>query len=168
MSSAAKASVGKIFTIPLFEGGFAFGYITYIDKATIKLCNVFDRISEKNVIPHNIEKESLAVTDFPFGGAEFNKQKKFPDKQWILSNRAMPESVRASQSLFIMGTSPLFLITDIYKPEMKRRATSEEVEKYPSMSVYFPPFTTKQIEVRVRHLDIDPKLIGTPRGVSAP
>ena len=48
----------------------------------------------------------------------------------------------------------------VAQPEGRKRG---EIARYPDLSVPFPPFTTKQVEKAVRHLDIDPKLIGTDR-----
>lgn len=47
MSGKDQPVVGQIFYVPLYEGGYAFGYVTLIDKTTVTLCSFFDLVSER-------------------------------------------------------------------------------------------------------------------------
>ena len=168
MSQGDRPVVGQIFVVPLYEGGYAFGYPSYVKISTMHLCNFFDFISETDEVNLELIKRPLVIEDFPIGSGEFFKIKSYPERQWRVTSFFVPGDIRARKTVFIMGSSPLYYIVDIYDPNYKRRATPEEVDKYPHISYKFPPFTTKQIEVRVRHLDIDPKLIGMPRNTDSP
>lgn len=75
----------------------------------------------------------------------------------------MPGEVKAKHTCFIMRSRPVFQLVDLADKSSKRVATEEEIARYPDLSVPFPPFTTKQVEKAVRHLDIDAKLIGVDR-----
>lgn len=164
MSTKSRPVVGQIFYVPLYEGGYAFGYITLVDKQSGSLCSFFDIISETSELPESISELPLAIEDMLVSGAEFQPNKMIGDKRWIATKHHMPEDIRAKHTKFIMRSRPVFQIVDLAIEKSKRPATEEEIKLYPLLSTHFPPFTTKLVEKVVRHLDIDPNLIGTDRG----
>ena len=163
MSGKDRPVVGQIFYVPLYEGGYAFGYVSLIDKTSVTLCSFFDTIAETPEPPANLAELPLVLEDLPVGGAEFMKRKKYPELRWIAIDQHMPGEVKATHTRFIMRSSPAFQLVDLADKSSRRVATEEEIARYPDLSVPFPPFTTKQVEKAVRHLDIDPKLIGVDR-----
>ncbi|KQM23710.1 hypothetical protein ASE57_17175 [Sphingomonas sp. Leaf11] len=62
-----------------------------------------------------------------------------------------------------MHSRPVHQLVDLNREQAKRPATDEEIARYPVLASFFSPFTTKIVEKAVRHLDIDPKLIGVDR-----
>jgi hypothetical protein len=161
--SKDRPVVGQIFYVPLLEGGYAWGYVSLIDKGSVHLCSFFDIITETHDIPASLLDRPLVLEDLPVGGAEFLMRKRFGELRWTVTHQHMPGEVRAKYTLFIMRSRPVFQLVDLADKSAKRPATDEEIARYPNLSVPFPPMTTKHVEKAVRHLDIDPRLIGTER-----
>lgn len=164
MSDKDRPVVGQIFCVPLFEGGYAFGYVSLIDRQSVTLCSFFDLVSETPEVPEGLLEKPLVLEDLPVTGAEFLRGKRIGDKQWKITPHHMPGEVRARSSLFVMRSRPVFQLVDLAVAKSKRPATEAEIARYPNLSAHFPLFTTKLVEKAVRHLDIDAKLIGTERG----
>ncbi|HEY4202292.1 MAG TPA: hypothetical protein VGM83_17195 [Devosiaceae bacterium] len=162
--SSGRPVVGQIFYVPLLEGGYAWGYVSLIDKGSVHLCSFFDVITETKTMPADLTEKPLALEDLPVGGAEFLLTKRHGDLRWTITKHHMPGEVRATHTLYIMRSRPHYQLLDLADKSTKRPATEAEIARYPDLSVPFPPFTTKQVEKAVRHLNIDPKLIGTDRG----
>ncbi|WP_156348686.1 hypothetical protein [Sphingomonas sp. Leaf23] len=163
MSGRDRPVVGQIFYVPLYEGGYAFGYVTLIDKQAGIIVNLFDLVCDMNDVPANISAVPIVLRDMLVSGAEFSRLKEMPDKQWKLTPHHMPNDVHPDVALFIMRSRPVYQLIDLANGRSKRPATEEEIARYPVLSTKFPPFTTKIVEKAVRHLDIDPKLIGVDR-----
>lgn len=155
--------VGQIFYVPLYEGGYAFGYVTLIDKQAGTMCNFVDLVSDTCDVPGNISSIPIVLRDTLVSGAEFSRLKNMPDKQWKLTPHHVPGNVHPDVALFIMHSRPVYQLVDLTRERAKRPATEEEIARYPVLSTKFPPFTTKIVEKAVRHLDIDAKLIGVDR-----
>jgi hypothetical protein len=162
--SKDRPVVGQIFHVPLLEGGHAWGYVSLIDKGSVHLCSFFDIVTETPQMPAGLRDTPLVLEDLPVGGAEFLMRKRFGDWRWRVTDQHMPGEVRATHTLYIMRSRPLFQLVDLADKSAKRPATEEEIARYPDLSVPFPLMTTKQVEKAVRHLDIDPRLIGAQRG----
>jgi hypothetical protein len=162
--SKDRPVVGQIFHVPLLEGGYAWGYVSLIDKGSVHLCSFFDRITETPDMPEGLEDMPLVLEDLAVGGAEFIMRKKFGEFRWTVIDRHMPGEVRATHTLYIMRSRPHFQLVDLADKSAKRAATEEEIARYPDLSVPFPLMTTKLVEKAVRHLNIDAKLIGKERG----
>lgn len=162
--SKDRPVVGQIFYVPLLEGGYAWGYVSLIDKGSVHLCSFFDIVTETFDIPSNLLDKPLVLEDLPVGGAEFMMRKRFSELRWTVTDQRMPGEVRASHTLYIMRSRPAFQLVNLADKSAKRSATEEEIARYPDLSVPFPPMTTKQVEKAVRHMDIDPRLIGAKRG----
>ena len=160
MSAKDRPAVGQIFYVPLFEGGYAFGYVTLVDQQSGTLCSFFDLTSEIPELPEGLTESALVIEDMLVTGAEFQRSKRIGDKRWIATEHRMPGEVRAKHTKFIMRSRPVFQIVDLAVENSKRPATADEIERYPLLSTDFPLFTTKIVEKAVRHLDIDAKLIG--------
>lgn len=163
MSGKDRTVVGQIFYVPLYEGGYAFGYVTLIDKQCGTMCDLFDLVSDVSDIPENLFSCPIVLRDMLVSGAEFSRLKEMPDKQWKLTPHHMPDVVHPDVALFIMRSRPVYQLIDLANGRSKRPATEEEIARYPVLSTKFPPFTTKIVEKAVRHMDIDPKLIGADR-----
>lgn len=163
MRGTERPVVGQIFYVPLYEGGYAFGYVSLMDKTTITLCSFFDIITETPEPPANLADLPLVLEDLPVGGAEFMQRKRYPELRWITIDQYMPGEMKAKHTRYIMRSRPAFQLVDLADKSSKRVATEEEIARYPDLSVPFPPFTTKIVEKAVRHLDIDAKLIGVDR-----
>jgi hypothetical protein len=162
--SKDRPVVGQIFYVPLLEGGYAWGYVSLIDKGSDHLCSFFDIVTEKSIIPGGLTEMPLVLEDLPVGGAEFILRKRFGELRWMVTDQHMPAEARAKHTLYIMRSRPVFQLVDLADKNAKRPATDEEIARYPDLSVPFPPMTTKQVEKAVRHLEIDEKLIGLERG----
>jgi hypothetical protein len=162
--SKDRPVVGQIFYLRLIEGGYAWGYVSLIDKGSVHLCSFFDVVTQTPDMPEGLQEMPLALEDLPVGGAEFLARKQLGEFRWTVIKRHMPEGVRATHTLYIMRSRPVFQLIDLADKSAKRPATEEEITRYPNLSVPFPPMTTKQVEKAVRHLDIDAKLIGKERG----
>ncbi|KZE13261.1 hypothetical protein [Sphingomonas hankookensis] len=67
MSGRDRPVVGQIFYVPLYEGGYAFGYVSLIDKQAGTLCNFFSLVSEKTDVPDTIADHSIALYDLLIG-----------------------------------------------------------------------------------------------------
>ncbi|MDJ0276735.1 hypothetical protein QLH51_08005 [Sphingomonas sp. 2R-10] len=163
MSGKDRPAVGQIFYAPLYEGGYAFGYVSLIDKTTITLCSFFDLVSETPEPPTGLVDLPLVLEDLPVGGAEFMQRKRYPELRWIAIDQHMPGEVKATHTRYIMRSRPDFQLVDLADKSSKRVATEQEIARYPDLSVPFSPFTTRQVEKAVRHLDIDEELIGVDR-----
>jgi hypothetical protein len=157
MTLPAENIVGRIFSVPLIRGGYAFGFVTYHNKGTITLTDIFDHMADTPDVPEGIEKMPVVLKDYMIGGAEFLKMKGLP--LWTFLDRWMPAPIAPHNKYFIMGSPPLYKIVDIFDKSYKRKATEEEVRRFPPMQFPFAPMTTKVLEKHVRHLDIDPKEI---------
>lgn len=164
MSKKNEPNIGQIFYVPLFEGGYAFGYVTLIDKQAGTMANFFDLVSDVVDVPENISTMPIVLRDMLVSGAEFSRLKDMPDKQWKLTSHHMPGDVHPDVALFIMHSRPVYQLVDLTRERVKRPATEEEIARYPVLSTKLPPFTTKIVEKAVRHLDIETKLIGADRG----
>ncbi|WP_460572727.1 hypothetical protein [Humibacter soli] len=166
MSQGRRPVVGQVFYVPLLEGGYAWGYVSLIDKGSVHLCSFFDIVTDTPTMPEGLPELPLALEDLPVGGAEFLLGKEHADLRWTVTSTHLPGDVRATHTLYIMRSVPKYQLLDLADKSTKRPATEEEIARYPNLSVPFPTFTTKQVEKAVRHLDIDTKLIGTERGVT--
>jgi hypothetical protein len=162
MSGRDRPVVGQIFYVPLYEGGYAFGYITLIDKQAGTLCNFFSLVSEKSDVPDDIAGHNIALHDLLVGGAEFARSKHVGTMQWKITPHHMPGTVAPKCGLFIMQSRPVYKLVDL-TTNVTRPATQDEIERYPTLSFAHPLFMTKIVEKAVRHLDIDPNLIGVDR-----
>lgn len=163
MTEKNQPVVGQIFYVPLYEGGYAFGYVTVIDKYSGKMCNFFDLVSETPEVPADIATTPVILYDLLVGGSEFVRHRAIADKQWKVTSCHMPGEVRPKNPFFIMHSRPVYQLVDLTREQPKRPATDEEIARYPVLGSFFPPFTTKIVEKAVRHLDIDTKLIGVDR-----
>jgi hypothetical protein len=163
MSTKNKPVVGQVFYVPLYEGGYAFGYITLIDSQVGRMCNFFDLVSETPEVPEGIAEMPVVLHDMLIRGAEFIRDKRMADKQWKVTPYHMPGEVNPKSALFIMRSRPVYQLIDLAANRSKRPATEDEIKRYPLLETDFPPFTTKLVEKAVRHLDIEAKLIGTDR-----
>jgi hypothetical protein len=159
MTLPAENIVGRIFSVPLIRGGYAFGFVTYYDKATMILADIFDHVADTPNVPEGVEKMPIALKDYIIGGGEFIKMKGNPGPLWTFSDQWMPAPVAPHNKYFIMGSPPLSKIVDIFDETGDRKATEEEVRRFPRMKFAFAPMSTKVLEKHVRHLDIDPKEI---------
>jgi hypothetical protein len=164
--SKDRPVVGQIFYVPLIEGGYAWGYVSLIDKGSVHLCSFFDVVTETPEMPADLRDMPLVLEDLPVGGAEFIMRKRHGELRWMVTDQHMAGEVRAKHTLYIMRSRPAFQLVNLADDSAtrKRPATEEEIARYPDLSVPFPPMTTKQVEKAVRHLDIDAKLIGAGRG----
>ena len=155
--------VGQIFYVPLYEGGYTFGYVTLIDKQCSTMCNLFDPVSDVSDMSENLFSCPIVLRDMLVSGAEFSRLRDMADRQWKLTPHHMSDVVHPDVALFIMRSRPVYQLIDLANGRSKRPATEEEIARYPVLSTKFPPFTTKIVEKAVRHLDIDAKLIGADR-----
>jgi hypothetical protein len=154
--------VRQIFYVPLYEGGYAFGYVTLIDKQAGKMCNFFDLVSATSDVPDDIADHPIALYDLLVGGAEFARSKQVGTMQWKVTPHYMTGTVAPKCGLFIMQSRPVYKLVDL-TTNVTRPATQDEIKRYPNLSFAHPLFMTKLVEKAVRHLDIDPNLIGADR-----
>ena len=66
-----KYTSGRVFTIPLLHGGYAFGVITFNDDGLGMFCNIYDHYEETDEPPLDITTKPIVVFDLLMG-SEFH------------------------------------------------------------------------------------------------
>lgn len=159
MSRGPQVQPGRFFSAPLLGGGYAYGYITFVDPAVMTLCDVYDLIAESEAVPQDIESYPLILRDLRIGRSEFrlrpSEEEEF-GKRWLLSKRVKDEEVKPHSRFFLMGPRDDRFVYDIFKEHPERSATPEDLEKLQPAGFAFPPVTANTIEVAIRRLDVSP------------
>ena len=150
---------GRMFSVPLLGGGYAYGYFTSVDVPLMKLVDAYDRIGWTPGVPDDIEATPLIVESLPIGGAEFTlspKRAAEVGRRWMLSDRVLPHAPRPSKRFFIQGARTRPAVIDVLGELPDRPATQADLAGLPTYGHDFPPTTTNAIEVAIRRIDVDP------------
>jgi len=153
----ADFQVGRIFTVPLLGGGYAFGYLTYYRKGKLPLVDIFDHVSDESTPPRDIASKPVLLRDM-FVGAEFILTPKHKaGERWRFTKETMPGPVKPHNRYYRMGSPPRsFKRIDILGEEPDVPLSPEEAQKYPTVGNSFAPAPTAQIEVAAKRLLMSP------------
>lgn len=155
---SAKAAPGRVFAIPLLGGGFAFGVITYNDKAIGMFCHVFDALAETPKPPPDLAERPLALSDC-YCGAEFMVDaSKGNGEPWRATSLQLPGRFAPSTRWYLTGGPPRpYFKKDLYR-ELPPEALGDEpdVSGLLQLRTRFPPHRTAEVEVAVKRLALTP------------
>jgi hypothetical protein len=148
---------GRIFVVPLLGGGYAFGYLTWSKKGSLRLVNIFDYVSEDPAPPADLLQKPIAIYDM-FVGAEFLLTPKHKaGKRWTLTKDVVPGNITPRNRYYRMGAAPWgFKRVDMLGEEPDLPLSPEEAKQYPSQGQSLPPVPTAQIEIKLKRLDVAP------------
>jgi hypothetical protein len=149
---------GRVFVVPLLQGGYAFGYLTFFDKGLMGLGNIFDYVGDDPKPPPDITEKPVLLHDHIIGSEFLLTPKHKAGERWKFLNIYMKGQVAPQNRYYRMGGPPRsFRRIDILKEEPDVPLSPEESTKYPTVSMPFPPTPTAKIEVAVKHLLMSPQ-----------
>lgn len=151
-----ELKLGQVFSIPLLEGGYAFGYVTYLGerrRGLLNRANVFDYYSDNDWADESILDKPIALYDVAFGIEFVLTSKLKVGDRWKPLELFVEGNVQPHTRYYKMGIPPFKI--DILEEEPDVPLTDEEAKRYSFIFKDSAPAPTAQIEVVVKKLKID-------------
>jgi hypothetical protein len=148
---------GRVFVVPLLGGGFAFGVHTFLVKRFFSFGNIFDYFVDEPIPPPDLSEKQIVIFDVQGIVGEFTR---FPvedagEPWWFTNEYVHGPASKMKNRYFLLGGPPPKR-KDILGIEPTVPIPLEEAKKYPELGKRFPPYTTAEIEVAVKRLDVTP------------
>lgn len=153
-----KYTSGRVFTIPLLHGGYAFGVITFNDDGLGMFCNIYDHYEETDEPPLDITTKPIVVFDLLMGSEFHLKPSDGLGDKWKLtkifdSNNTKPRD----RYVRIGGPRTGFKRVDLYRKEPVTPISAKESEQLRPISFRPSPYSAARVEVAVKNLTIMPE-----------
>jgi len=153
MRSKRKApEVGRVFSIPLLDGGFAFGYATAVFDEW-RFCDILDHVATSTAPPTDLLKKPIVLEDLVAGTVFYLPR--FPQcenagSRWEPTELMVPWPVRPKNRYVRMERTRV----DILREEPPMKLSADEAEQYPHLACRFAPYQAAVVEIAVKRLSI--------------
>jgi len=148
-SKRKTPEIGRVFSIPLLDGGFAFGYVTA--EFSMCFCDIFDCVHSSAEPPPEILERPIILHDLIARTVFYLPR--FPrcdnaGSRWESTELMVPWPVRPKNRYVRMETRKV----DILREEPTITLSDEEAEQYPYLECGFAPYQAAVVEVAVKRL----------------
>jgi hypothetical protein len=119
--------------------------------------NIFDYIGEEPVPPSDLSEKQIIIYDIQTISTELSLQSSYNagEPWWFTNEYVHGPASKMKNRYFLLGGPPPKK-TDILEIEPDVPIPPEEAKKYSKLGKRFPPYTTAEIEVAVKRLDVTP------------
>ena len=155
MSRSQKLIRGRIFFVPLLDGGFGIGRITAIYDG-FTYCDIYDHVQEDDdLVPDTIEERPFIVRDVRVLGEFRLKPKDEAGWAWRPTDRCTVKPAVPKNRYVAIGLSPRRY--DVLDEEPDVSITQEEASALPKLSANFAPYPTAEVEIALKRLSVSPR-----------